>query len=695
MASKRPLLPNARQALDLRFPQLVPPVVKSYPVGTVALGRSDRRSVALGRRSLLEHSHVIGTTGGGKTNFLEHLIRQSIKNGDGVCVIDPHGAHRTSLFNSLIGWLFAEGYHKKRRIHLIDPNAQSYVTGFNPLALPDPRTSVSVVADTTLQAFEKVWGDEQTHGKPTIRRILKATFAALAELRLTLAEAELLFDHHDTHGVRRLALSKLTDRYAHKVLSDLDQLAQADRGGGRFRDEIVGPINRLAEFTSAPAIRRIIGQREQAIDLRLCLDRGDIILVNLSGGDAVSDADTELLGRLLTRFVFFHVKRRRTDKPFWFFIDECQRFLSGDIPNLLAEARKFSCGVMLSHQWQSQLGKPDDQTLAAVHNATNLKVSFRVKHPKEAQEIAETIIPLDLERPVDVLTKPTIVGHRRTFFENWSVAENEAWNHSVAKSDSVTITDGETESTADTDSSGSGWNETQAVMGSTTLSYDNIGLFGPSVGPLTQPNGASIGTGTSGASGTSGSSGSASTNGNATIHTVGTTSGTTISDGYSHGRAESHGASEGLEPIYQDLPSAVHSYQNALYFAAQKLRSLTAGEAFVSFVDETGLQSARIQVPLIRPVPISDRTFSAIRNLIFSRSPSAIETAAATAVLEEREQKLFADAQMLLQPRKEPEPREFRVSGERWAKNPQRKGGKSLEEELNETLPKEDESDGR
>jgi hypothetical protein len=459
-----------------------------------------------------------------------------------------------------------------------------------------------------------------------------------------------------------LALSKLTDRYARTVLADLDQLAQADRGGSRYRDEIVGPINRLAEFTSAPAIRRIIGQREKAIDLRLCLDRGDIILANLSGGDAVSDADTELLGRLLTRFIFFHVKRRRTDKPFWFFIDECQRFLSGDIPNLLAEARKFSCGVTLSHQWQSQLGKPEDQTLAAVHNATNLKVSFRVKHPKEAQEIAETIIPLDLERPVDILIKPTIVGHRRAFFSNWSVAESESWSHSVSESNSETIADGETESTADTDSSGTGWNETQTATASQTLSYDNIGLFGPSIGPLTQPAGASIGTGSSGASGTSGTSGSASSNGQSTSHSVSTSSGTTTSDGYSHGRAESHGASEGLEPIYQDLPSAVHSYQNALYFAAQTLRSLRAGEAFVSFVDDAGMQNARIRVPLVRPVPISDRTFTAVRTLIFSKSPSAIETAAAIEVLEEREKKLFDDAQTLLEPDEELEPNDFRVA---------------------------------
>jgi len=252
---------------------------------------------------------------------------------------------------------------------------------------------------------------------------------------------QLLFDHRDVHGIRRLVLSKLTDRYARALLSDLEQLAQTDRTGLRFRDEVVGPVNRLAEFVSAPAIRRIIGQRRNVIDLRAALDEGHIILVNLSGGDAANDADTELLGRLLTRFLFFHVKRRTTSNPFWFYLDECQRYLSGDIPSLLAEARKFRMGVTLSHQWQSQLGKADDETLAAVHNATNLKVAFRIKHPTEAKEIAEAIIPLDLEVPVKALTKPTVIGHHRTMFENWSKTESETYSSSRSQSVSYSETD--------------------------------------------------------------------------------------------------------------------------------------------------------------------------------------------------------------------------------------------------------------
>ena len=297
-------------------------------------------------------------------------------------------------------------------------------------------------------------------------------------------------------------------------------------------------------------------------------------------------------------------------------------------------------------------------------------------------------MPLDLERPVDILIKPTIVGHERAFFSNWSVAENETWNQSLSQSSSETLTEGDSENTSDTDSITDGWNNAQTLAGSTTLSYTDFG-------PLAQPVGAAIGTSTGTSSGTSGAKGSASSRGKASSRSASTSTGMIESEAYSHGRSESYGASEGLEPIYEDLPTAVHSYQNALYFAAQMLRSLTAGEAFASFVDDAGMHHARLRVPLVRAVPISDKTLNAIRMLLFSRSPSALETAAAIAVLEEREQKLFSDAERLQMPEQELEPRAFRVSGERWTNNPHRKGGKRPEQELTDTPCKEGEPHGR
>lgn len=657
MPLQRPALPDIQSALRARFGLSAPKPLRRYELGTVALGQADGTPVALPRRPRFEHTHVIGTTGGGKTNLLEHLIRQDIKNGDGVCVIDPHGGHPDSLFRSLLTWLFAQGYHKKRSIHLIDPNNATHTTGFNPLELPDDKTSPSVIAGTTLEAFERVWGGENTQGKPTIRRVLKGTFAALCELGMTLAEADFLFDHHDALGVRELVLSKVNDRYARKVFADLDQLARADRTGLRFRDEIIGPLNRLAEFTSAPAIRRIVGQRHNTIDLRAALDEGHIILVNLSGGNAVNDADCELLGRLLTRFVFFHVKRRTTTRAFWLYLDECQRYLSGDIPSLLAEARKFSCGVLLSHQWQSQLEKDDEQVLAAVHNATNLKVAFRVKHPIEAQEIAQAIIPLDLEMPVQALIKPTVVGHERAYFENWSEIDTESWGTASAETEGESLTESEGETVTETASANEGWSTVATATQGQTQTYDGWGVFQAAPQQTAFTSSGAQAQGESG--GMTSGKGSAYTAGTA----VTTTHATTTTETYTHGHASSRGASEGLEPIYEKLPSAVHSLQNALYFAAQKLRSLAAGEAFASYVDAAGLHAARITVPRVKQIAVSTATFAAVRSLILSKSPSALETPQATAHLQQHETQLLSDAQQV--PELDAEPASFRVPAER------------------------------
>ena len=39
----------------------------------------------------MRHMYVIGQTGTGKSVYLKNMIIQDIKNGNGLCFIDPHG----------------------------------------------------------------------------------------------------------------------------------------------------------------------------------------------------------------------------------------------------------------------------------------------------------------------------------------------------------------------------------------------------------------------------------------------------------------------------------------------------------------------------------------------------------------------------------------------------------------------------
>lgn len=697
------LVQAERVAAELpeRFPLLRSPLPLA-PVDTraVVFGLSPANSpVTMPERPRFEHAHVIGTTGGGKTNLIEHMARQDVKKGDGVLVVDPHGSHPGSLYRSMITWLHASGKLGRCNVHIIDSNFTSFTTGFNPLALPSEDTDVSVVAGVALEAVERVWGDEKTHSKPTIRRLLKATFAALAELRLTLSEALLLFDQDDSKGVRALALSKLQDRYARAVLEDLNRLAMTDRNGLRFRDEVVGPVNRLAEFLSSPAIRRIVGQTERVLDLRRCMDEGHIVLVNLSSGNAVSDADAELLGRLLTRLLFFHAKRRHNSRPFWFYLDECHKYLSGDIPALLAEARKFRVGVVLSHQWQAQLGENDSPTLQAVRNATNLKVVFRIKDLEEAKDLAGAVVPLDLETPVQKLTQPKVVGHQRTTFESWGEAEHHSYSVSRtttlgqssaesvgstigdSSSRSSSLSDGESSAAAEgvSTASGSSTGESTGIFGSTmtgagassgasllpedpytvhwfgspareeVLNFEGISSSAAaSAGHAQATSRASSAMSGSSASRSQGRNSSRSkgeTTGRSRAKTTSRTSGTSqsesISEGESWGTSTSHAVSEGLEPNYENLPSAVHSMDNMLYFAAQGLRSLKTGTAYVHYAGLEGIAATQVVVPRVRQVVRTEAQYAAIRTAILERSAAALPATDAEAAIEARQDALF------------------------------------------------------
>ena len=55
------------------------------------VGYDDGEPLFLSEKVRATHMQVIGASGTGKTKFLEHLIRQDILNGRGLCLLDPTG----------------------------------------------------------------------------------------------------------------------------------------------------------------------------------------------------------------------------------------------------------------------------------------------------------------------------------------------------------------------------------------------------------------------------------------------------------------------------------------------------------------------------------------------------------------------------------------------------------------------------
>ena len=637
----RPTLEDRRRAFHARHPRLVARENRDLPADArpsemIILGADDnQRLIKIEDRARCEHMHVIGATGCGKSTFLLNCILQDIMRGRGVCVLDPHGGHPDSLLNMVLRFLSDHQWFAGRQVHIIAPNVREHVVGLNPLG-PLPNTDSAVIAGAMLEAFSRVWGDENIDQKPTTQRILHNTFTALAESGLPLAEAADLLSYEDRRGLRQELIRKLKNEIAKGEVERIERLSKQPRGLVDFEANVLGPVNRLAKFLACDAIRLMFSMTAEGnkpartIDLLDIMNRGQILLVDLQHGGAVDEAATDLLGKIVLRYLFMLMTHRkpyllpgsteRKFRPFFVYVDEAHRYMTDDVEGLLTQSRKFGIGVTLAHQYLAQLGKPGDKIYEAVRNSTETKVVFRVKSPEEAQALAYDVLPLTLELPVQASVRPTQVGYTigKLASESYSVHEGEGESEAVHAAEAISQgrTDMQTWMSAQSRTSGSslgsgsaaslgrgfseGASNTIASMESMSFSYDpNTQTFLAVNLPLGMNIGTADSTSQSLISSKNFQSAESLSRFQALTETEGrtdaegggiamtkaltTSRGKSLAKSKTRGKSQSQGASEAVMPLYADLPTSFHSKDNELYIKGEMIRGLPIGRAVIKF----------------------------------------------------------------------------------------------------------------
>src|ERR1035438_2905165 len=132
------------------------------------------------------HMHVIGGSGTGKSKFLEWLIRQDMRNRQGLCVIDWHG----SLCTDILRWCHHQDvgiFDDDRSVILINPSHPDFVTGFNPFN--NDGSDVSTQVSRRIDATIRPWGVTNTNDMPTFERTCRALFSFMVETQETLPNA--------------------------------------------------------------------------------------------------------------------------------------------------------------------------------------------------------------------------------------------------------------------------------------------------------------------------------------------------------------------------------------------------------------------------------------------------------------------------------------------------------------------------
>jgi hypothetical protein len=160
----------------------------------------------------------------------------------------------------------------------------------------------------------------------------------------------------------------------------------------RMRADAVAPIqNKLGALLSDPTLYRILVAPEKPLRFRSIMDRGEVVLMNISKGQLGEDSALVLGGFIASTIGLAAFSRAEADqrRPFFLYMDEFQNFTTLMMANMMSELRKFGVGLVLAHQYLNQLDT--DVRHAVLGNAGTL-ISFRVG-PEDAATLAREFQP--------------------------------------------------------------------------------------------------------------------------------------------------------------------------------------------------------------------------------------------------------------------------------------------------------------
>jgi len=358
----------------------------------------------------LQHVYVIGKTGSGKSTLLRNMLIQHISLGHGVGLLDPHGDLAEEILRHIPRW---------RTDHLayFNPGDFENPFGFNPLGNIAPNER-HLVASGIVGAFKSIW--RESWG-PRLEYILHNAITALLDCQNVslLGLNRMLTDNSYRAWVVRQSRDPFVRSYW------LNEYEQYD---DRFRREAIAPIqNKVGQFLLSPVIRNILGQVKNRLRIEFTMDNQRLLIANLAKG-RLGDDKSNLLGCLLvTQFQLAAMRRANlTDserKPFYLFIDEFQNFSTDSFVSILAEARKYGLGLVLSHQYVDQVPLAVRQSVFG--NVATL-ISFRVGY-NDAEALqaeygnsypANCFVDLD---PYQMIVRLTEDGRTREPFQTRSL----------------------------------------------------------------------------------------------------------------------------------------------------------------------------------------------------------------------------------------------------------------------------------
>lgn len=360
------------------------PAPAEIPQEGLFLGESTyrglRRPVYISDVDRQRHIYIIGKTGTGKSKFLQSMLLQDIKEGKGVCFMDPHG----DAVEELLGMIPPE---RAEDVIYFRPGDTERPMGLN-LLEAKTEDQKHFVATSVINMMYKLFDPYKTGivGPRFEHAVRNAILTVLSEEGATFIEVMRVLT--DANYVREL-LPKVQDPIVRRYWTD--QIAQTS---DFHKSEVLDYItSKFGRFVTNRMVRNIIGQSNSSFNFREVMDQGKLLFINLSKGE-LGEENSNFLGLVIVPRILMAAMSRadvpeESRRDFYLYVDEFQNFATPDFAQILSEARKYHLSLTVANQFVGQI---DEEIKNAIFGNVGSIISYRVG-VSDAQLLAREFAP--------------------------------------------------------------------------------------------------------------------------------------------------------------------------------------------------------------------------------------------------------------------------------------------------------------
>ncbi|HEY4491710.1 MAG TPA: type IV secretion system DNA-binding domain-containing protein, partial [Acidobacteriota bacterium] len=345
--------------------------------------RGEDRPARISAEDRRRHMYIVGQTGTGKSVSLQNMIQQDIENGEGVCLIDPHGETVDAVLAKV-------PKHRADDVVIFDPADLGRPVGLNMLeydpAKPEQKT---FIVNELISIFDKLY-DLKATGGPMFEQYTRNALLLIMsdpDSGSTLLEVPRVFSDPT---FRKMKLAKVQDVVVKNFWEKEAEKAGGDASLANMTPYITSKFN---PFIANEFVRPIIAQQKSTIHFREIMDNKKILLVTLAKGK-IGEINSNLLGMIIIGKILMAALSRadvaeQERKDFYLYIDEFQNFATDSISVILSEARKYRLSLVMAHQFISQL---KDTIKNAVFGNVGSSLIFRTG-PDDAEILQKQLQP--------------------------------------------------------------------------------------------------------------------------------------------------------------------------------------------------------------------------------------------------------------------------------------------------------------